>query len=85
MVNTAKIVIVTGGSQGIGAGVERLFLDRDYNVVATSRNVTKSRLAFVAEARLGGWRYWGRPNRRKSGKNCCRRPSPITRLRTSNG
>ena len=43
MVNTAKTVIVTGGSQGIGAGVVKAFLDRDYNVVATSRNVTKSK------------------------------------------
>ena len=43
MVNTAKTVIVTGGSQGIGAGAVQAFLDRDYNVVATSRNVTKSK------------------------------------------
>jgi NAD(P)-dependent dehydrogenase (short-subunit alcohol dehydrogenase family) len=32
---------VTGGSQGIGAGTVKAFLDRDYNVVATSRNVSK--------------------------------------------
>lgn len=43
MDNTTKTVIVTGGSQGIGAGTVRAFLDRDYNVVATSRNVTKSK------------------------------------------
>jgi NAD(P)-dependent dehydrogenase (short-subunit alcohol dehydrogenase family) len=43
MVNTAKTVIVTGGSQGIGSGTAQAFLDRDYNVVATSRNVTKSK------------------------------------------
>jgi NAD(P)-dependent dehydrogenase (short-subunit alcohol dehydrogenase family) len=43
MVNAAKTVIVTGGSQGIGAGAVKAFLDRDYNVVATSRNVTKSK------------------------------------------
>jgi NAD(P)-dependent dehydrogenase (short-subunit alcohol dehydrogenase family) len=43
MVNTARTVIITGGSQGIGAGAVRTFLDRDYNVVATSRNVTKSK------------------------------------------
>jgi len=35
-------VIVTGGSQGIGAGVVRAFLDRGYNVVATARNITRS-------------------------------------------
>jgi NAD(P)-dependent dehydrogenase (short-subunit alcohol dehydrogenase family) len=37
-------VIVTGGSQGIGAGVVQSFLDRGYAVVATSRNVTKAKL-----------------------------------------
>ncbi|HEX4616390.1 MAG TPA: hypothetical protein VH230_10800 [Stellaceae bacterium] len=36
MVNTAKTVILTGGSQGIAAGTVKAFLDRDYNVVATS-------------------------------------------------
>jgi NAD(P)-dependent dehydrogenase (short-subunit alcohol dehydrogenase family) len=35
-------VIVTGGSQGIGAGLVKSFLDRGYNVVANSRNITKS-------------------------------------------
>jgi len=42
MANRPKTVIVTGGSQGIGAGAVKAFLDRGYNVVATSRNVTKS-------------------------------------------
>ena len=37
-----KTVIVTGASQGIGAGVAQAFLDRGYNVVANSRNITKS-------------------------------------------
>ena len=32
-----KTVIVTGASQGIGAGVANLFLERGYNVVANSR------------------------------------------------
>jgi NAD(P)-dependent dehydrogenase (short-subunit alcohol dehydrogenase family) len=32
----SKTVIVTGASQGIGAAVTRAFLDRGYNVVATS-------------------------------------------------
>jgi NAD(P)-dependent dehydrogenase (short-subunit alcohol dehydrogenase family) len=40
--NTDKTVIVTGGSQGIGAGAVRAFLDRGYRVVANSRNITKS-------------------------------------------
>jgi len=42
MVNTHRTVIVTGGSRGIGAGLVTAFLDRDYNVVANSRNITKS-------------------------------------------
>ena len=33
-------VIVTGASQGIGAAVVQAFLDRGYNVVATSRGVS---------------------------------------------
>src|SRR5215472_7995261 len=37
-------VIVTGGSQGIGASVVQAFLDKGYAVVATSRNVTKASL-----------------------------------------
>ena len=46
-----KTVIVTGGSQGIGAGVVKAFLDRGYNVVANSRNITKSG-AFEASDKL---------------------------------
>ncbi len=42
MVNIQKTVIVTGGSRGIGAGLVTAFLDRDYNVVANSRNISKS-------------------------------------------
>lgn len=42
MGSTQKTVIVTGASQGIGAGVVRAFLDRGYHVVANSRNITKS-------------------------------------------
>jgi NAD(P)-dependent dehydrogenase (short-subunit alcohol dehydrogenase family) len=37
-----KTVIVTGASQGIGAAVVRVFLGRGYNVVATSRNISKA-------------------------------------------
>jgi NAD(P)-dependent dehydrogenase (short-subunit alcohol dehydrogenase family) len=42
MANRPKTVIVTGGSQGIGAGAVKALLDRGYNVVATSRKVTQS-------------------------------------------
>jgi NAD(P)-dependent dehydrogenase (short-subunit alcohol dehydrogenase family) len=45
-----KTMIVTGASQGIGAGVTKAFLDRGYNVVATSREITKS--AFASTERL---------------------------------
>jgi NAD(P)-dependent dehydrogenase (short-subunit alcohol dehydrogenase family) len=37
-----KTVIVTGASQGIGAGVVHGFLERGYNVVASARNIRKS-------------------------------------------
>jgi NAD(P)-dependent dehydrogenase (short-subunit alcohol dehydrogenase family) len=37
-----KTAIVTGASQGIGAGLVQAFLDGDYNVVANSRNITRS-------------------------------------------
>jgi len=40
-----KTVIVTGASQGIGAAVVQAFLDRGYNVVATSRNVSNAGFA----------------------------------------
>jgi NAD(P)-dependent dehydrogenase (short-subunit alcohol dehydrogenase family) len=45
-----KTMIVTGASQGIGAGVTKAFLERGYNVVATSRKITES--AFVPSQRL---------------------------------
>jgi len=37
----SRTVIVTGASQGIGAGVANLFLERGYNVVANSRRISK--------------------------------------------
>jgi NAD(P)-dependent dehydrogenase (short-subunit alcohol dehydrogenase family) len=37
-----KVVIITGASQGIGAGLVRGFRDRDYSVVATSRSIKPS-------------------------------------------
>jgi NAD(P)-dependent dehydrogenase (short-subunit alcohol dehydrogenase family) len=37
-----KTAIVTGASQGIGAGLVEGFLKQDYNVVATSLNVSQS-------------------------------------------
>jgi NAD(P)-dependent dehydrogenase (short-subunit alcohol dehydrogenase family) len=46
-----KTAIVTGGSQGIGAGAVKAFLERGYNVVANSRNIARSR-AFEASDQL---------------------------------
>jgi NAD(P)-dependent dehydrogenase (short-subunit alcohol dehydrogenase family) len=40
-----KTAIVTGASQGIGAGLVEAFLKEGYNVVATSRNVSQSMTA----------------------------------------
>jgi NAD(P)-dependent dehydrogenase (short-subunit alcohol dehydrogenase family) len=51
MASNQKAVIVTGASQGIGAGVAQSFLDRDYNVVANSRNITKAN-PFAASANV---------------------------------
>ncbi len=44
-----KTAIVTGASQGIGAGLVEGFLNEGYNVVATSRHVT---LSLTASSRL---------------------------------
>ena len=40
MTTKQKTIIVTGASQGIGAAVANLFLDRGYNVVGNSRKIT---------------------------------------------
>ena len=37
-----KTAIVTGASQGIGAGIVQAFIERGFNVVANSRKVTQS-------------------------------------------
>jgi len=36
-----ETIIVTGASQGIGAAVANLFLDRGYNVVGNSRKISR--------------------------------------------
>jgi NAD(P)-dependent dehydrogenase (short-subunit alcohol dehydrogenase family) len=48
---TRKTAIVTGASQGIGAGLAEAFLKQGYNVVANSRHITKSN-SFAASASL---------------------------------
>src|SRR6266478_1178654 len=42
MSSQRKTAIVTGASQGIGAGVVKAFAERGFNVVANSRKVTQS-------------------------------------------
>lgn len=37
-----KVAVVTGGSQGLGAGIVEGFLERGYKVVATSRSIEPS-------------------------------------------
>jgi NAD(P)-dependent dehydrogenase (short-subunit alcohol dehydrogenase family) len=47
-----KTVIVTGGSQGIGAAIVRTLLDQGYNVVANSRSISKRNLSPSANLAL---------------------------------
>ena len=42
MSDPRKTAIVTGASQGIGAGIVKGFVERGFNVVANSRKVTQS-------------------------------------------
>ena len=49
MASTQKTVIVTGASQGIGAGIVKAFAERGFNVVANSLKMTQS--AEVAASR----------------------------------
>ena len=49
MASNQKTVIVTGASQGIGAGIAQSFLDRGYNVVANSRKITKSGIVTASD------------------------------------
>lgn len=42
MNSSRKVAIVTGASQGIGAGLVKAFRDRDYRVVANSRSIKPS-------------------------------------------
>lgn len=39
---SGKTIVVTGASQGIGAGIVKAFFDRGYNIVATSRQISRS-------------------------------------------
>ena len=54
-----KTAIITGASQGIGAGLVAAFLKEGYNVVATSRTVSQSLTAspglVIIEGDIGEW------------------------------
>src|SRR4030095_13338067 len=49
MESNRKTVIVTGASQGIGAGIVKAFLARGYNVAGTARSATKSKELSASE------------------------------------
>lgn len=42
MSSQRKVAVITGASQGIGAGLVKAFIDRDYRVVANSRSIPPS-------------------------------------------
>ena len=64
-----RAVIVTGASQGIGAGIVKGFVERSFNVVANSLKVTQSR------------RSGGRQHRRRGNCRQGRRGDPVSLLR----
>src|SRR5262245_28647842 len=47
MSSARKVVVITGASQGIGAGLVHGFLDRGYRVVANSRSIEPAASADV--------------------------------------
>src|SRR5262245_39587127 len=47
MKNERKVAVITGASQGIGAGLVRGFLDHGYRIVANSRSIKSSNSAEV--------------------------------------
>ncbi|MDI7865264.1 SDR family oxidoreductase [Rhizobiaceae bacterium n13] len=47
--STRKTVVITGASQGIGAGLVSSFLERNYNVVGTSRRASQASLSDTME------------------------------------
>ncbi len=49
MQRNRKTVIVTGASQGIGAGIVQAFLARGYDVVATARSATESKMLSASD------------------------------------
>ena len=60
-----KVVIITGASQGIGAGLVKAFRDRNYRVVANSRSIKPSQRS----GRAGRRRRHRRSGDRASGSS----------------
>jgi short-subunit dehydrogenase len=54
MVSEQKVAVITGASQGIGAGLVKGFREIDCGVVATSRSIRASEFARDAENRTDG-------------------------------
>src|SRR3984893_10724853 len=52
MATKQKTVVVTGASQGIGAAIANSFLERGYNVVANSRNISRQSELQRSETRV---------------------------------
>ena len=50
-----KVVIITGASQGIGAGLVEAFLLRGYRVVANSRNISKAKAKTILSGSSCPW------------------------------
>jgi hypothetical protein len=64
--------IVTGASQGIGAAVVQAFLDRGYNVVATSRGISEANFAPSPHLALVDGGHRSGSHRRQGRTNCDR-------------
>jgi NAD(P)-dependent dehydrogenase (short-subunit alcohol dehydrogenase family) len=47
MSSTSKVAVITGASQGIGAGLVRGFLERGYRVIANSRSIKPANSADI--------------------------------------
>src|SRR3954451_16528604 len=56
-----KTAIVTGASQGIGAGIVKGFVERDFNIVANSRKITQSSEVAASERVALGDGHIGEP------------------------
>src|SRR5271166_4962998 len=48
-----KVVVITGASRGIGAGLVKAYRDRDYSVVAIARSIEPSNDADILSVRGG--------------------------------